>query len=331
MVTIDDSLRRDGARHAVAGGGVPEAGPTRTDGPPEAGPRFGTPAAGRVRRRRLGSQETSRNPFRIGGAIVLALVFAFPIVWTTVGAFKPAAEANASPPVWWPGHLTVANFTRLGSSGSSLIDYVANSVTVTLLTVLITTVAAVLAGYALARFRFPGKRILFGVTIGMLLVPYPALLVSLFQVMIWFHLTNSLFGLSLIYSTFQLPFAVYMMRNSFESLPVEIVEAAEIDGCTRLTALPRILLRLVSPGVVTVALFAFVAAWNEFLAALVLLSNNPDFTLPVALMNAQNGPMNTIDWGALQAGITVTMLPCVILFIILQRYYVSGLVAGSVK
>ena len=81
----------------------------------------------------------------------------------------------------------------------------------------------------------------------------------------------------------------------------------------------------------TVALFAFLAAWNEFLAALVLLNNNPSFTLPIALVNAQNGPLNTIDWGALQAGITVTMLPCVVLFILLQRYYVSGLVAGTGK
>jgi multiple sugar transport system permease protein len=277
------------------------------------------------------ADERSRNPFRIAGAVLLALVFAFPIVWTTVGAFKPTTEANASPPVWWPSHFSLDNFTKLDTAGSSLLGYVLNSVSVTLMTVVITTVAAVLAGYALARFRFPGKKVLFGVTVGMLLVPYPALLVSLFTVMTWFHLTNSLFGLALIYSTFQLPFAVYMMRNSFESVPEEIAEAALLDGCTKVTALPRVILRLVAPGVVTVALFAFLAAWNEFLAALVLLNNNPSFTLPIALLNAQNGPLNTIDWGGLQAGITVTMLPCVVLFIILQRYYVSGLVAGTGK
>lgn len=288
-------------------------------------------AVTRRRRRPAKSDEHSRNPFRIGLAVVLALLFAFPIVWTTVGAFKPTTEANSSPPVWWPSHLSLGNFVKLDSAGSSLLGYVANSTAVTLMTVIITTVAAVFAGYAFARFRFPGKKSLFGITVGMLLVPYPALLVSLFTVMTWLHLTNSLFGLALIYSTFQLPFAVYMMRNSFESVPEEIMEAAELDGCTKFTALPRVVLRLVAPGVVTVALFAFLAAWNEFLAALVLLNDNPSFTLPIALLNAQNGPLNTIDWGGLQAGITVTMLPCVVLFIILQRYYVSGLVAGTGK
>lgn len=283
------------------------------------------------RRSKVHAQDRSRNPLRIGVAIVLAVLFAFPIVWTTIGGFKPASEANSTTPVWWPSEFSLENFAKLDSSGTSLAGYIVNSTLVTLMTVAITTVVAVLAGYAFARFRFRGKGVLFGLSIGMLLVPYPALLVSLFTVMIWLGLTNSLFGLALIYSTFQMPFAIYMMRNSFESIPEELVEAAELDGCTKVSALPRVMLPLVAPGVVTVALFAFLAAWNEFIAALVLLNDNGMFTLPIALVNAQNGPLNTIDWGALQAGITVTMLPCVILFILLQRYYVSGLVAGTGK
>ncbi|TIC79269.1 carbohydrate ABC transporter permease [Nocardioides sp. GY 10127] len=263
---------------------------------------------------------------------LLALLFAFPIAWTTLGAFKSPTEANASPPVWWPHDWTTANFTKLGGgSGGSLTTYIAHSVAVSLLTVAITTVVAVLAGYAMAFLRFRGKNVLFAVSIGVLLVPYPALLVSLFTVMVWLGLTNSLLGLGLVYSTFQMPFAIYMMRNSFDSVPADIVEAALLDGCGRLSALWHILLRLVAPGVVTVVLFAFLAAWNEFLAALVLLNDNSKFTLPIALVNAQNGPLNTVDWGGLQAGITVTMLPCVVLFVLLQRYYVAGLVAGTGK
>lgn len=284
--------------------------------------------------RRPGGRSThdrSRNPIRIVGSILLAALFAFPIVWTTIGAFKPGSEANAAPPVWWPSEFTLDNFAGLDSSGSSLFGYVLNSVAVTSMTVAITTISAVLGGYAFARFRFAGKKILFAAAIGILLVPYPALLVSLFQVMIWLQLTNSLFGLALIYSTFQLPFAIYMMRNSFESIPEEIYEAAELDGLSKTATLSRVSLPLVAPGVVTVGLFAFLAGWNEFIAALVLLNNNPNFTLPVALVNARSGPLNTIDWGVLQAGITVTMFPCVVLFIILQRYYVAGLVAGTGK
>jgi multiple sugar transport system permease protein len=288
-------------------------------------------ASSKEARRRVVTQDASRNPIRIAVAIFAAALFAFPILWTMIGGFKPFNEANASPPVWWPSSFSLENFTKLDSSGVSLAGYLLNSLLVTTMTVAITTVAAVLAGYAFARFRFAGKRVVFALTIGILLVPYPALLVSLFQVMIWLQLTNSLLGLALIYSTFQMPFAIYMMRNSFESVPDEIVEAAELDGLSRIAALPRVMLPLVKPGVVTVALFAFLAAWNEFLAALVLLNNNESFTLPIALVNAQTGPLNTIDWGALQAGITVTMLPSVILFIVLQRYYVAGLVAGSGK
>jgi len=283
------------------------------------------------RRGATAQQQARRQPVRIIFGTLIAFLFLFPIAWTTIGAFKPQYEANASPPVWWPSEFVLENFNKLDGASGSLIGYFANSVTVSLLTVAITTAVAALAGYAFARYRFPGQKALFGLTVGMLLVPYPALLVSLFTVMVWLGLTNSLLGLALIYSTFQLPFAVYMMRNSFESVPVEILEAAQIDGCSKLSALPRIVLRLVSPGVVTVALFAFMMAWNEFLAALVLLNNDADYTLQVALVNAQNGPLNTIDWGGLQAGITVTMLPCVIIFVFLQRYYVSGLVAGSGK
>lgn len=289
------------------------------------------PTLARPRRSPRPAGERGRSPVRVAVAALAALVFAFPIVWTTVGGFKPAAQANAWPPVWWPSHLGLGNFAKLDSSGTSLSAYVLNSLAVTLMTVVLTTVVAVMAGYAFARFRFRGKRVLFGITIGMLLVPYPALLVSLFTVMTWLGLTNSLLGLALVYSTFQMPFAVYMMRNSFDSIPEEIGDAVELDGCSKLSALPRVMLPLVRPGVVTVALFAFLAGWNEFLAALVLLNDNASFTLPVALVNAQNGPLNTVDWGALQAGITVTMLPCVVLFMLLQRYYVSGLMAGTGK
>ena len=278
-----------------------------------------------------GEDAVGRHPLRIVFGTLIGLLFLFPIVWTTIGAFKDEHDANASPPVWWPKHWVLDNFGKLDGANGSLANYIINSVTVSLLTVVITTVVAVMAGYAFAKFRFPGKKPLFGLTVGMLLVPYPALLVALFTVMVWLHLTNSLLGLALIYSTFQLPFAIYMMRNSFESVPEEIVEASLIDGCTKITALWRVILRLVSPGIVTIALFAFLAAWNEFLAALVLLNNDTNYTLQIALVNAQNGPLNTVDWGGLQAGITITMLPCVLIFIFLQRYYVSGLVAGSGK
>ena len=121
------------------------------------------------------------------------------------------------------------------------------------------------------------------------------------------------------------------MRNSFDSVPREIDESALIDGCTSLSLLYRIMLTVVLPGIITVGLFAFLNAWNEFLAALIFMTDSDNYTLPVQLITVQSGYLGTIDWGALQAGVTVTIFPCLVLFLLLQRYYVRGLVAGAVK
>ena len=120
-----------------------------------------------------------------------------------------------------------------------------------------------------------------------------------------------------------------MMRNSFDSMPRELEAAALIDGCTPIMPLWRVMLPVVMPGIVTVGLFAFFGAWNEFLAALIFMSDAEGFTLPVMLLNAQSGQFGTLNWGAMQAGLTISMLPCAVLF--LQRYYINGLIAGAVK
>jgi multiple sugar transport system permease protein len=122
-----------------------------------------------------------------------------------------------------------------------------------------------------------------------------------------------------------------MMRNSFEALPVELEEAALIDGCTPTGALRRVLLRGVAPGMVTVALFSFLAAWNEFVAPLIFLTDGSKFTLPVALFNLQSGNLGSVDFGALQSGVVTAAVPCVVVFLLLQRYYVRGFTSGALK
>ena len=124
---------------------------------------------------------------------------------------------------------------------------------------------------------------------------------------------------------FQLPFALFMMRNSFEAVPRELEEAALVDGCTTFSALRRILLRAVRPALITVGLFAFLASWNDFFAPLILLSDGDKFTLPVAVVSMRERSFGAIDYGALEAGVMVMALPCVILFLVLQRHYVRGL------
>jgi multiple sugar transport system permease protein len=146
------------------------------------------------------------------------------------------------------------------------------------------------------------------------------------------RLTNTLLGLAILHTTIQIPFSVYIMRNSFEAVPREIEEAAVIDGASSWQVLTYVCLPAIRPAVVTVALFAFITSWNEFLGALVVISRSAAFTLPLILANArEETSIGGTDWGMLQAGITISIIPCVLFYVVLQKYYVSGFTSGAVK
>jgi len=262
---------------------------------------------------------------------VLALIFLFPLSLTLITALKPPAEASASPPTFLPTYLSWANYQTLAGFGAGIGRYAFNSTLVALGTVVGTVLLSTLGGYGFSRFHFPGKNIIFVVILTTLMIPFQSILTPLFLVLHYIHLQNTLLGLALVYITFQLPFAIFMMRNSFDSVPRELEEAALIDGCSTVTVLYRVLLSVVLPGIITVALYAFFSAWNEFLAALIFMTDSDKYTLPVMLLNAQSGLFGSIDWGAVQAGVTLTILPCLVLFLLLQRYYIGGLIAGAVK
>jgi multiple sugar transport system permease protein len=139
-------------------------------------------------------------------------------------------------------------------------------------------------------------------------------------------------GLAIVHCTIQLPFSLYVMRNNFEGIPRELEEAAVIDGGGPLQILFRVFLPSLVPAVVTVALFAFITSWNEFLGAIVMMSKESAFTLPVILATARTETsLGGTDWGMLQAGVTISIIPCVLVYLLLQRYYVSGLLSGAVK
>lgn len=263
--------------------------------------------------------------FYVTGA-ALAVLFLLPLAWTLYSSLHGRQAAAGSEPGWG-----LANFERLAIYGSGLHTYLLNTAVVALIAVAVTVVATTLAGYAMARLPFPGRNLLFLATLAILMVPYSTILVPLYILLGWIGLQNSLLGLGLVLAVFQLPFGLFMMRNSFEALPAELEEAALIDGCTHGQALRRILLRGVLPGIVTVSLFAFLTAWNEFVAPLVFLTDGSKFTLPVALFNLQSGNLGAVDFGALQAGVVTSALPCVAVFLLLQRYYVRGFTSGALK
>ena len=272
------------------------------------------------------AQPTSfgRTPYYVltGG---LVIIFMFPLVWSLVASVSPLASTGQR-----VGY-GLGNYATLYSFGAGLPRVAANSIYMSVLTVVITLAMSTLGGYAFARFTFWGRDVLFLLTLSILMVPFATLIIPLYVLLNSVGLSNSLVGVALIVSMFQLPFATYMMRISFEAIPRDLEESALIDGCGTFGVLWRVLLPSVVPGLVTVGLFAFLAAWNEFFAPLIMLTDPAKQTLPVAAANLRQQTMGAIDYGATQAGVVTMALPCVVLFLLLQRYYVRGFMAGAVK
>ncbi len=294
-------------------------------------PQHETPASGpaQARPRRRAPQTriaglALRTPYWVfTGA--LAVVFLFPLVWAGVASVSPQPGSNQI------NGWGLGNYVTLAGYQAGVWQYVANSVVVSGLTVLFTLVVSLLGGYAFARFRFPGRNVLFLVVLAILMVPYATLLIPLYVLLNSLGLQNSLLGLALVLTMFQLPFATFMMRISFESVPRELDEAALVDGCSSFGALRRVLLPAVKPGLITVGLFAFLAAWNDFVAPLILITDSAKAPLPLAVANMRQQVMGVVDYGATQAGVVVLALPCVVLFLLLQRHYVQGFMTGALK
>ena len=266
----------------------------------------------------------SRAGFYTTGT-ALAILFLFPLLWSGWSSVKGQAGSSQA------SGYGFGNYGYLTHYGEGVWVYLGNSAVVTGLTVLGTLVVSALGGYGFARFDFPGKNLLFLATLSILMVPYATILIPLYVLLDRLSLQNSLVGLSLVFIMFQLPFALFMMRNSFEAVPRELEEAALVDGCTTLAALRRVLLRAVRPGLVTVGLFAFLTSWNDFFAPLILLSDAGKFTLPVAVYSMQQRTFGAIDYGALEAGVVVMALPCLLAFLLLQRHYVRGFMTGALR
>ena len=255
----------------------------------------------------------------------LAVIFLYPLVWTAVASVSPH-PGTSQVDGWGFG-----NYRALGEYQAGIWQYLANSALVSLLTVALTLGISLLGGYAFARFSFPGKNLLFLVTLAILMVPYATLLIPLYVLLTQVGLQNSLIGLALVLTMFQLPFSTFMMRISFEAVPKELDEAALVDGCSSFTALRRVLIPAVKPGLITVGLFAFLAAWNDFMAPLILINDSDRMTLPLAVSNLRGQVQGVVDYGATEAGVVVLALPCIVLFLLLQRHYVRGFMSGALK
>ncbi|MFE4977518.1 carbohydrate ABC transporter permease [Kitasatospora sp. NPDC056651] len=260
--------------------------------------------------------------------LVVAAVVGFPVYWMVLTAFRPATEILSLPPHFWPGQPTLANFTRALNS-ETFWDNVQSSVVIGVGTVLVSLLVGTLAAFALARFRFLGRRAFVVVILVVQMVPLTALIIPVYLLLNDVGMTDSIAGVIITYLVFTLPFTVWMLRGFIAGVPVELEEAAMVDGCGRLGAFRRVVLPLLAPGIVATSVFALVQAWNEYVLVYVLLSSPKKQTVSIWLVSFQTS-FGT-DYGGLMAGATLTALPVVVFFLIVQRRIASGLAAGAVK
>jgi ABC-type glycerol-3-phosphate transport system permease component len=245
-----------------------------------------------------------------------------------LSSVKTLPELYTVPPVWLPTHLTLSSYVKVLLS-SNIPRYFLNSTVISLGSTGIALVLAVLASYGFARFRFPGQHILqASVLVGQLL-PTATIIVPLYIALSALGLVNTYLGLILVYLILTLPLSVWMLIGYFRAIPIELEEAAIMDGASRLTVLLRILLPLSLPGIVAIVVYAFVTTWNEFIFALCFASDTSVKTLPVGLADFSS-EFNT-DWGAVMAASVVMTVPIALMFFAMQRLFIGGLTAGATK
>ena len=279
-------------------------------------------------RRRSRWRSVRRRGWDVLGLAVFAVMI-FPVFWMLSTAFKPDDEINSATPTWFSLSPTLDHF-RDAMARDYFWDTVRNSLIVVCIAVLASLVIAFLAAVALAKYRFSGRTLLIVLMIGIIMLPQAGLVIPLYVVLAKYHLVGTLTGVILTYLTFVLPFAVWTLRGFILGIPKDLEEAAMVDGSSRLGAFVRILLPLAAPGLVATAVFAFVTSWNEYIFASVLLSDQSNQTVTVWLSYFYGTSRNT-DWGGLMAASTLTAIPVIVFFLLVQRRIMFGLTAGAVR
>jgi len=261
-------------------------------------------------------------------ALLLFVVTIFPIYWMVATGFKRGVDILSFEPKWLPFPATLDNFRTAIGKPFFTMDVV-NSMIVVAVTVLVSLGLAFLAALAAARFQFRGRKALVVMLIVVQMVPLEALIIPIYLMLDRAGQTDRLAGIIVTYMTFVLPFSIWTLRGFIINIPMELEEAAMVDGCTRAGAFRRILFPLVAPGLVATAVFSFILVWNDYLIAYVLLQSPERQTLGIWLASFTTN--HGTDWGGVMAGSTLYAIPVVVFFLLVQRRVVSGLTAGAVK
>lgn len=237
-------------------------------------------------------------------------------------------------PIWvMLSHVSLDDIRRISDSsrGLSVLQSLGNSAFVSITATAVAVIASTLAGYAFAKLPYRGSKIAFFVILVTFMVPFQAVITPLYIVLRDIGLQNNLVGVALVLATFNLPLGTFLMRNSFAAIPSTLEEAAQIDGASPLGAMWRVMLPVAIPGIVSTTLLSFFASWNDFFAALILITDQKLYTLPISIGILSTDNQFGVDFGLMQTGVTVTVIPCVIIYLVLQKYYVAGLLGGALK
>ncbi|MEV7392184.1 carbohydrate ABC transporter permease [Streptomyces sp. NPDC091215] len=257
----------------------------------------------------------------VGALAVLA-----PVAWAALSSFKTQQELAAAPPTLWPHHPTLDNYTT-GLRAFDFAQYLTNSVIVTAAATLLTLTINSMAAYALAKYNFRGRNLLFLITLSTIMIPLQVILLPVYQVVSSFGMTNSLLGL--IIPPAATPTGVFLLRQYMLTLPDELIEAARIDGAGEFKIFLRIILPLSRPALAVVAIFSVIWRWNDFLWPLIVAQDESEQTLPVAI--ARFASQQAIPFNQILAVSVVSIVPVVILYLLLQRHIISGISQGATK
>jgi multiple sugar transport system permease protein len=262
-------------------------------------------------------------------AWTIVLVTAFPLVWMVITSVKPQFELFRIPPTFWPETVTFEHYARLLWETPFLI-YMRNSLILSTATTILVVAVATLGAHSLVRFRYPGREKLAQLVLFTYLLPSVVLILPLYLMMVWLGVANTLLSLVIAYTTFALPYALWLLRSFMQGIPDDLENAALVDGATRMGAFFDVILPQALPGIISTSLFTFILSWNEYLYALVLVNTDAARPLTTGVMSMLISAFN-IEWSLLMAASVMMSIPLIIIFAFLQKFLTRGFGAGGVK
>lgn len=284
----------------------------------------------------VGRRAARRDPWVIAGTVLLAALTVFtmlPLAWMFLTSIKSQFAATQYPPEWFPASPSLEEYRRLlspaGDIGRDFLRYMVNSLWVSFATTVLGLIVAVPAAYAFSRFRFPGRNLLFYSVLLRNMFPAVVFLMPLFIMMRWLGLVDTYASLIITYLTFGLPLSIWLLKGFYDNIPVQLEQAARIDGATRFQAFLLIVMPLSTPGIIATAIYSFIVAWNEYVYAMTFINDKSRLVLSVGLQRFF--AEFATNWPGLMAASFLMSVPVVVLFLFLQKYFVRALTEGAVK